>query len=65
MNLSNITIKRPSKEDAAELAPVVVTVLVWAFVADRSSRTAKTMLIPAFAGVTVWVLLKGLRYVPR
>lgn len=61
----NITVKRPDKEDAANLAPTVAVFFAWFFLTDRSMRRSATMLIPAAVGVAAWILAKGLRYVPR
>lgn len=65
MKITDIAVKRPSKEDASELIPVAVAVLIWFFLTDKSSRNARMVLIPALAGFLVWLVLKGLRYVPR
>lgn len=65
MKISDIAIKRPSKEDASELIPVGVAVVIWFFLTDKTSRNARMILIPAVAGFLVWLVLKGLRYVPR
>lgn len=60
-NLSNLAVKRPDKEDFVDLAPLGVALLIWLFTADNK----RTLLLPTLAALAAWLLVKGLRYVPR
>ncbi len=65
LDFSNITVKRPERDDWIDLAPAIAVIITWALFTSRSERTAKTMLIPAVVGITLWITLKGVRYAPR
>lgn len=60
-NLGNLSIKRPEREDMVDLAPLGVALLVWLFTSDNK----RTILLPTLAALVAWLLVKGLRYVPR
>ena len=58
-------IKRPDRDDVMTLAPALLVIILWYVVARRNQTAKLTMLLPAVAGIVLWVFLKGLRYVPR
>ena len=60
-NIKNISVKKPDREDLADLAPLGVAILVWLF----TSENKKSLLLPSLAALVAWLLVKGLTYVPR
>lgn len=63
-NWKDISVKVPDKEDAAELAPLLVALSVWLFTSDNKRKTL-SILLPIAAALVAWLILKGLVYVPR